>query len=48
MFQIYTGDFGDPRVINLLHLHLTRARAETANSIFMTLDLSISSQPEAS
>jgi putative acetyltransferase len=33
------GDFSDPRVVDLLHTHLTRARAETAHGSAHALDL---------
>jgi len=37
--QIRQGDFIDPRVIDLLHIHLTTARAETAPGSAHALDL---------
>ena len=37
--QITIGDFGDPRVIELLRIHLTNARAETAPGSAHALDL---------
>jgi putative acetyltransferase len=39
MMRIVPGDLGDPRVIDLLRLHLTRARAETAPGSAHALDL---------
>jgi putative acetyltransferase len=36
--QIIAGDLSDPRVIDLLHTHLTRARAETAPGSAHALD----------
>jgi putative acetyltransferase len=40
MFQIVEGGLSDPRVIELLHTHLRRARAETAPGSAHVLDLS--------
>ncbi|WNG21890.1 GNAT family N-acetyltransferase [Cystobacter fuscus] len=37
--RIIPGDLGDPRVIELLHIHHTRARAETAPGSAHALDL---------
>jgi putative acetyltransferase len=37
--QITQGDFSDPRVIALLEIHVTRARAETAPGSPHALDL---------
>lgn len=37
--RIIQGDFGDPRVVDLLHIHLTDARAETAPGSTHALDL---------
>jgi putative acetyltransferase len=39
MFRIVKGDLSDPRVIDLLHTHVTRARAETACGSAHALDL---------
>lgn len=39
MMRIIQGDFGDSRVVNLLHTHLTSARAETAAGSAHALDL---------
>lgn len=38
--HISLGDLSDPRVIELLHIHLTRARAETAPGSAHALNLS--------
>jgi putative acetyltransferase len=38
--RIIPGDFDDPRVINLVQLHLTSARAQTAPGSAHALDLS--------
>jgi putative acetyltransferase len=38
--QIVEGGLDDPRVVALLHMHLTRARAETAPGSAHALDLS--------
>jgi putative acetyltransferase len=40
MMQIIDGNFGDPRVADLVHTHLARARAETAVGSAHALDLS--------
>jgi len=39
MMQIIEGDLGDPRVVDLVHAHLSRARAETAEGSAHALDL---------
>jgi putative acetyltransferase len=39
MLSIIQGDLRDPRVVNLVHCHLTRARAETAPGSAHALDL---------
>lgn len=39
MMRIVEGDFSDPRVRDLLHIHLTRARAETAPGSAHALDI---------
>jgi putative acetyltransferase len=39
MMQIIEGDFSDPRVVDLVHTHLSRARAETAEGSAHALDL---------
>ena len=39
MMRIVPGDFGDPRVIALLRMHLERARAETAAGSAHALDV---------
>jgi putative acetyltransferase len=37
--QIIEGDLSDPRVVDLVHSHLSRARAETAAGSAHALDL---------
>jgi putative acetyltransferase len=37
--RIIRGDFSDPRVVELLHIHLTNARAKTAPGSAHALDL---------
>jgi putative acetyltransferase len=44
--QIVEGGLDDPRVVDLLHTHLTRARAETAPGSAHALDLSGLRAPE--
>jgi putative acetyltransferase len=39
MLRIIQGDLRDPRVVDLVHCHLTRARAETAPGSAHALDL---------
>jgi len=39
MMRIVPGDLGDPRVIDLLQIHLKRARAETAPGSAHALDI---------
>ena len=39
MFRILDGDFDDPRVVELLRMHLTRSRAETAPGSAHALDI---------
>ena len=39
MMRIVQGDFGDPHVRDLLHIHLARARAETAPGSAHALDI---------
>ena len=48
MMRIIQGDFSDPRVVALLHLHLTRARAETAQGCAHALDLTGMQSPDIS
>src|SRR5215472_15728159 len=38
MIRIIQGDFNNPRVVDLLHIHLTSARAETAPGSAHALD----------
>ena len=44
--RIIEGGLGDPRVVALLHTHVTRARAETAPGSAHALDLSGLRAPE--
>jgi putative acetyltransferase len=46
VIRIIQGDFNDPRVVDLLHLHLTRARAETAPGSAHALDLTGLQSPD--
>ncbi len=46
MIRIIQGDLSDPRVVDLLHLHLTRARAETAPGSAHALDLTGLQSPD--
>jgi putative acetyltransferase len=46
--QITAGDFGDPRVIELLRFHLTNARAQTAPGSAHALDLAGLQSPDIS
>jgi putative acetyltransferase len=46
MMQITEGDFSDRRVIALLHIHLTTARAETAPGSAHALDLAGLQSPD--
>lgn len=39
MFRIGTGDFGDPRVVDLLRFHFATARAQTAPGSAHALDI---------
>jgi len=39
MYRIVKGDLSDPRVIELLQMHVTRARAETARGSAHALDV---------
>jgi putative acetyltransferase len=39
MIRITPGDFRDPRVVDLVRIHLTTARAETAPGSAHALDL---------
>jgi putative acetyltransferase len=48
IMRIVEGDFSDPRVIALLKIHLTSARAETAPGSAHALDLSELQSPEIS
>jgi putative acetyltransferase len=46
MMRIVEGDLCDPRVVDLLHIHLTSARAETAPGSAHALDLSGLQSPD--
>ena len=48
MMRIVPGDLGDPRVIDLLQIHLKRARAETAPGSAHALDLAGLQSPDIS
>jgi putative acetyltransferase len=48
MMRITQGDISDPRVIDLLHIHLTSARAETAPGRAHALDLTELQSPNVS
>jgi putative acetyltransferase len=48
MMRITQGDFSDPRVVDLIYSHLTRARAETAVGSAHALDLSGLQSPDIS
>jgi len=48
MMRIVEGDFSDPRVVDLLHIHLTGARAETAPRSAHALDLTGLQSPDIS
>jgi putative acetyltransferase len=46
MIRITQGDFSDPRVVDLVYSHLTRARAETAVGSAHALDLTGLQSPD--
>jgi putative acetyltransferase len=46
MMRIVEGDLCDPRVVDLLHIHLTSARAETAPGSAHALDLTGLQSPD--
>jgi putative acetyltransferase len=48
MMRIIQGDLGDLRVVDLLHTHLTSARAETAAGSAHALDLAELQSPDIS
>jgi putative acetyltransferase len=48
MMRIIQGNFNDPRVVDLLHIHLTSARAETAHCSAHALDLTGLQAPDVS
>ncbi len=48
MMRIVQGDFNDPRIVELLQIHLTSARAETAAGSAHALDLTGLHSPDSS
>jgi putative acetyltransferase len=48
MMRIVKGDFSDSRVISLIRIHLTSARAETASGSAHALDLTALQSPDIS
>src|SRR6202158_4683109 len=48
MMRIVQGDFSDPRVVDLLHVHQTSAEAETAPGSAHALDLTGLQSPDIS
>ncbi len=48
MIRIIQGDFSDPRVLDLLHTHLTSARAQTAPGSAHALDITGLQSPDIS
>jgi putative acetyltransferase len=48
VIRVIQGDLSDPRVINLLHTHVTSARAETAAGSAHALDLTKLQSPDIS
>jgi len=48
MRRISQGNFSDPRVVDLLHIHLTTAKAETAPGSAHALDLTELQSPDIS
>lgn len=48
MIRVIQGDFSDPRVVDLLHIHLASARAQTAPGRAHALDISGLQSPEIS
>ncbi len=48
MIRIIRGDFSDPRVADLLRIHLTNARAETAPGSAHALDITGLQSPDIS
>jgi len=48
MMRIVQGDLSDQRVVDLLHIHLTSARAETAPGSAHALDLTGLQSPDVS
>ena len=48
MMRIIQGDFSDPRVVELLHIHLTSARSQTAPGSAHALDVNGLRSPDIS
>jgi putative acetyltransferase len=48
MMRIVEGDLGDSRVVDLLYIHVTSARAETAPGSAHALDLTALQSPDIS
>jgi len=48
MMRIIQGDLSDPRVTDLLQIHLTNARAQTAPGSAHALDVSALQSPDIS
>jgi putative acetyltransferase len=48
MMRIVLGDFSDPRVVDLLHIHLNSARAETAPGSAHALNVTGLQSPDIS
>jgi hypothetical protein len=48
MMRIVPGDFSDARVVDLMHVHLTSARAETVSGSAHALDLTALQSPDIS
>jgi len=48
VIRIIQGDFSDPRVLDLLHTHLTSARAQTAPGSAHALDITGLQSPDIS
>ena len=48
MMRIIQGDFSDPRVVELLHIHLTSARSQTAPGSAHALDVNGLQSPDIS
>jgi putative acetyltransferase len=48
MMRIIQGDFSDPRVVDILHIHLAGARAQTAPGSAHALDVAGMQSPDIS